>query len=351
MELALTLNRLWQRRIWVMLGIVIAVAVAVYASSALKKATYAAASTQMVVDAPQSALGNLKTSLVPYTARAIVYARLMTSPEALTYIGKAAGIPGNEIYAVGPAEIGAPTAVHTPSVQVDGRLAAPKHKYILRFDQNPDLPTVDIYSEAPTTAQSLALANGAVTGFANYLHQLDASTSVPVAQQVRLRELGGANGGVVAKDSGKKLAVLLGFVVFLIWCLLILYVSRIREQMQATDRPGHEPIDEFDEDMSRLLRARAEVGLSETAVARSGVRENGGHEHDTRESGTRGTRGARESSARESDARESSTRERSPRENAVRENGTHVILPYGIDGDDGDEDIADRPGSAPFRDR
>jgi hypothetical protein len=349
MELALTLNRLWQRRIWVMLGIIVAVAVAVYSAGALKKTTYAAASTQMVVDAPKSALGNLKTSLVPYTARAIVYARLMTSPEALTYIGKAAGIPGNEIYAVGPAEIGAPTAVHTPSVQVDGRLAAPKHKYVLRFDQNPDLPTVDIYSEAPTTAQSLALANGAVSGFAQYLHQLDASTSVPVDQQVRLRELGGANGGVVAKDSGKKLAVLIGFIVLLIWCLGILYISRIREQMRATDRPGHEHVDEFDEDMSRLLRARTEVGLNETVAARGSVRENGAREHGTRENGVRETH-AREHGTRDGSPRENGSRENGSRENGIRENGASVILPYGIDGDE-DEDIADRPGSAPFRDR
>ena len=179
MELALTLNRLWHRRLWVAIGVILAVAAAVYGAHALKKTTYAAASTQMVVDAPKSALGNLKTSLVPYTARAIVFARLMTSPEALTYIGQAAGIPGNEISALGPAEIGAPTAVHTPSVQVDGQLQAPKQKYVLRFDQNPDLPTVDIYSEAPTTAQALALANGAVTGFAQYLHQLDASNGGP----------------------------------------------------------------------------------------------------------------------------------------------------------------------------
>lgn len=331
MELALTLNRLWQRRFWVAIGVVLAVVVAFYASTALKKTSYAAASTQMVVDAPKSALGNLKTSLVPYTARAIVYARLMTSPAALNDIGQAAGIPGNEISAVGPAEIGAPTAIHTPSVQVDGRLQAPKEKYVLRFDQNPDLPTVDIYSEAPTTKQALALANGAVTGFAKYLQDLDAQTDVPVAQQVRLRQLGGADGGVVAKNSGTKIAILLGFVVLILWCLLVLYVSRIRDQIRAPDRSGRDVVDEFDEfdeDMRRLLRARVAAGPSEPAVQS----------------------GARDSGARDSSARENGGRDNGGRENGGHKNGGRAILPYGIEDDD-DEDAADRPGSAPVRDR
>jgi hypothetical protein len=319
MELALALNRLWQRRIWVAVGVILAVVVVKVSSSALKKTTYASASTQMIVDAPTSALGNLKTSLVPYTARAIVFSRLMTSPEALAYIGRAAGIPGNEISAVGPAEIGAPTAVHNPSVQVDGKLQAPKQKYVLRFDQNPDLPTVDIYSEAPTTTQALALANGAVTGFASYLSQIDSETSIPVAQQVRIRELGAAEGGVVAASSGTKLGILLGFIVLIAWCLGILYVSRVREHLRAPNRSGREVVDEFDEDMSRLLRARTAVGA--------------------------GGNGAGGDSPRSD-----SPRSDRARGNGARENGTRVILPHGIDGD-GDEETGDRPGSSATHDR
>lgn len=165
MELALALLRLWERRIWVAIGAVLAVAAGVAGMSAFKSTAYSSASTQMVVDAPKSALGNLQTSLLPFTNRAVVFARLMVSPEALTYIGQDAGIPGNEIAAQGPAEIGAPQAIHNPSTVKNGKLVVPKSKFILRFDQNPQLPTVDIYSQAPTTRQAIALANGAVTGF------------------------------------------------------------------------------------------------------------------------------------------------------------------------------------------
>jgi hypothetical protein len=308
MELALALNRLWHRRIWVALGIVVAVFAGILGTRALKKTSYSAASTQMVVDAPSSALGSLKTSLVPYTARAIVYARLMTSPEALQYIGQAAGIPGNEIAAMGPAEIGGPTAMHTPSVQVDGRLQAPKEKYVLRFDQNPDLPTVDISSEAPTTGQAIALANGAVAGFANYLHALDDRTSVPAHQQVRIRELGSAEGGVVAAGSATKLGALIGVLVLIMWCLGILFVAHVREQLRAPDHARHH-VDEFDEDMSRLLRARSAVAVGGPATEDEHLADSNGN-------------GA---------------------------NGTRVILPHGIDGDD--DEAADRHGRSSAHDR
>lgn len=234
MELALALLRLWERRIWVAVGAVLALAAAVAGMSAFKSTVYSAASTQMVVDAPKSALGNLQTSLLPYTNRAVVFARLMVSPEALTYIGQAAGVPGNEIAAEGPAEIGAPQAIHSPSIVKDGKLVVPKSQFILRFDQNPQLPTVDIYSQAPTTRQAIMLANGAVTGFTRYLDLIDRETDVPDQQRVQIRQLGSAQGGEVNPSSGKMLAVLLGIMLFVVWCFGVLFASRLRANLRAS---------------------------------------------------------------------------------------------------------------------
>ena len=93
MELALALMRLWERRIWLAIGVVIAVAAGFGGMVAFKSTVYSSASTQMVVDSPKSALGNMQTSLIPFTNRAVVFARLMVSPEALDYIGQQAGIP------------------------------------------------------------------------------------------------------------------------------------------------------------------------------------------------------------------------------------------------------------------
>src|ERR1700756_3289631 len=107
-------------RRWVAVGAAVAAVAAVYSVSTSHSTVYASASTQMLVDSPDSALANAGVDMTGYVARANVYARLMTSAAALQYIGKAAGIPGNLIDANGPVESnGSPTATHTP-VEIQG---------------------------------------------------------------------------------------------------------------------------------------------------------------------------------------------------------------------------------------
>jgi hypothetical protein len=187
----------------------------------------------MVVDSPRSALGDAQTDLTPFTTRAIVYARLMTSPEALQYIGKASGVDGSLIAADGPAEIGVPQATHTPSAVVKGKQITPATMYSLRFDQNPALPTVDVYAQAPSTKQAIALANGAVTGFARYLQAIESQGKVPGGSRVQVRQLGGATGGVVDPGTSKKVALLVFIIVMAFWSCLLLYLSRVIEELRA----------------------------------------------------------------------------------------------------------------------
>src|SRR5215471_3935662 len=105
MTLARTLMKLWKLRFWLIPGVVLAI-VAAGASVATSSSTvYATASTQMLVDSPASTLANAQSDMTGYIARAGVFARLMTSDEALSYIGQASGIPGNLIDANGPLEV------------------------------------------------------------------------------------------------------------------------------------------------------------------------------------------------------------------------------------------------------
>lgn len=220
MELAQALLHLWDRKIWVALGLVLAVLAGLGARQALKASVYSAATTQMVVDSPRSALGDINSSLDPFTARAGVYALLMTSPQALNAIGREAGIPGDQIAAEGPPSATTPQVGQTPST--------PQSKFKLQFNQDPSLPTVDIYSQAPTPSEAVALANAAVTGFSNYLQMLEVQGSVPVAQRVKIRQLGDAIGGLVDAGSNTKFAAMATLVVFLAWCGLILFVAKLR---------------------------------------------------------------------------------------------------------------------------
>ena len=232
MTLAKNLLKLWKLRIWVGVGVLLATVAAVASLTMFRSAVYSSASTQMLVDSPQSALANAGTDLTGYLGRAAVFARLMTSAEALHYMGRAAGVPGNLIAATGPVEVnGSPDAAHSPIAVQGSRDVATSTNYKLQFIQNPQLPTIDVYAEAPTTNQAVALANGAVTGFAAYIDHLEGG-AVPVGKRIEIRGLGGATGGVVDPGANKKIAGLIFVAVLALWCGLVLFVNNLLAQLR-----------------------------------------------------------------------------------------------------------------------
>jgi hypothetical protein len=251
--LATILLKLWKLRLWVGVGVVLALVAAAGSVATSHSTVYATASTQMLVDSPASALANAGADVTGYAARANVFARLMTSAEALQYIGQEAGIPGNLITANGPIETdGALPAVHAPTDIQGGKSMPAPVTYKLSFLQNPDLPTVDVYAEAPTTAKAIALANGAVTGFAKFISQLDGN-NVPPAKRIEVRQLGGATGGIVDATASKKVAVLIFVAVLAIWCGIVLFVSRLRAQLRAAKKGGADDLFAVPEELTPAL--------------------------------------------------------------------------------------------------
>jgi hypothetical protein len=232
MELAKTLLKMWSLRFWLAIGAVLAIGAALASMTLMHSKVYASASTQMIVDAPQTALGDAEEDLTPYTARAFVFARLMTTPQSLQYIGQAAGLPGNLIAASGPTELTGPQATHAPTATAGIQLTAPPVHYSLNFLQNPQLPTVDIYSQAPTTKQAIALANGAVRGFAAYIEYLDNQSAVPAGKRIAIRQLGAATGGVVDPGAKKSVALIIFVLVFGLWTVGALRISSLRSHIR-----------------------------------------------------------------------------------------------------------------------
>lgn len=233
MTLATIVLKLWKLRLWLIPGVILGVAAAAGSIATSHTTVYATASTQMLVDSPVSTLADAQSDLTGYVARAAVFARLMTSDEALRYIGRAAGIPGNLIDANGPLEVnGATAASHAPvQIQNGDNLPAPA-TYKLSFNQNPSLPTVDVYAQAPTTAKAIALANGAVTGFRDFISQWNRN-KLPADKRIEVRQLGAATGGLVDSGASKKIAVLIFVAVLALWCGLVLFVSRLRAHLRA----------------------------------------------------------------------------------------------------------------------
>jgi len=242
MEFALVLRELMSRRLLLVLGVVIAAIAAVFSvyrieGSTLKSRSlqYSAANTQVLVDAPSSFLGNLSQSFEPLDTRAAVFANFMASPAVLRVIAEQAGLSGEQIYAAGPVIADEPRVVQEPTalkrnVQITGET----NPFRLNFESQPNLPTINIYSQAPTTSQAVALANAAASGLKLYVTRLEALDKTPRVSRVTIRQLGPANGSVVNGGIKKSLMAIVFVSVFVLWCVLILVASRFREMWRAS---------------------------------------------------------------------------------------------------------------------
>jgi hypothetical protein len=242
MEFVLVLRELFRHRLLLALGLLVAAVAAVFSvyrvdGSSLKARSlqYSGANSQILVDSPKSVLGNLSQDFEPLSIRAAVYANFMASPAVLDVIGRQVGLSGEQIYAAGPVNAQQPRVVQEPTalkrnVQITGET----NPYRLSFSNNPGQPTINVYAQAPTTEQAVALANAAVVGLQRYVAGLQHSSDTPQAAKVTIRQLGPAIGGVVNGGISKALAGLVFVGVFLLWCVLILLGMRFRENWRAS---------------------------------------------------------------------------------------------------------------------
>jgi hypothetical protein len=196
---------------------------------------YSSATTQVFVDSPSSVLGNLTQSVDPLQARATVYANFMASPTVLNLIGAKAGIPGDQIYAAGPIDPLVPRIVQEPTaVQRNVQITGETTPYRLNFNSDPNLPTIGIYAQAPSTVESVRLAEASVQALKQYVAGLQSSENIPPQSRTVIRQLGNANGHVVDGGIGKALACITFLAVALLWCILILVSVRFRRNWRES---------------------------------------------------------------------------------------------------------------------
>jgi hypothetical protein len=278
MELALVLRELISHRRALLVGAAVALLVAIFSVYRIsgfglqaRGLQHSSASTQVFVDTTSSVLGSIGPALEPLQQRAAAYANFMASPTILQLIGQRARIAGSRLYAAGPVDSLVPRVVEEPTavernVEITGEVAP----YRLNFNDDPNLPTVGIYAQAPSTKQAIGLANAAAWALADYVAGVQSANKTPASQRVVIHQLGSAKGGV--SDGGIRLSIaLLAFLAtFFAWCIGVLLLTRMRgtwraaaaleaDRMRRRERGSWDP-----EDLSRPAGAL-------TSVAAAGV--------------------------------------------------------------------------------
>jgi hypothetical protein len=251
MEFAKTLKILWKRRRLVALGALVATIAAIlsiYTVSLFPPAVhnrtnvFATASTQLLVDTPDSAFADLANEMTPLETRASVFARFLATPVALELIAREAKVPLDSIEAQGPYDINLPVINQEPtadkrSSQIIGEGAL----YRLRFENNPVLPIVAIFSQAPTEDGALALADAVPRALRTYVQQIQARQQTPPERRVVIRKLGNATGGTVNAGADVQIAALVFLVVFGGWCMLLIPAQTLARGWRQAGSQGGPP--------------------------------------------------------------------------------------------------------------
>lgn len=245
MTFAIALRELWSRKGLLAAGLVVALLAAIASVSnvslfppKLGKGTleYYSGRTQILVDSADSSIADLGRDFSPMVARANVYSRFLTTPAALRFIGKRAGVPPKEIYAEGPYQLGQARFIQEPTAERAGsQLIGREARYRLRFDSDPELPIVVAYAEAPSAEVATKLAEGASAGLAEYVENIQDTQGIPEQRRVTIRQLGSTTGEPVTAGASGKVGAFVFMVVFGVWCLGILGWRRLREAWHASD--------------------------------------------------------------------------------------------------------------------
>lgn len=257
MELAEIFRILWSRKLLTGLVVILAVGAAVAARLSVSSVPSGAATVQILVDSPDSALANLSTETMPLTTRASVFAQVMTSQAVLEPIAAAAGVPTSEITAQGPYS-GSGQALNTvtPSPARGNQLIAEKTKYKITFVAQANEPVVTASVQGPNADAAARVAASIYPGVQKYVASLQKQSATPAANRVTIRELGPPQAGAV-NSSSRTTFMVAGFLgVLILGLLALLVVEGVRRHTDDEDPFEQELLADFPQ-VSVHPRARA----------------------------------------------------------------------------------------------
>jgi hypothetical protein len=233
MDIAQALRELSRLRLWVVAAACVSVLagaltvfdVSLTPPSATEKAVVtASASTELLVDTARSSLGGGLDPLDPLVQRTAVYAKLMKSGPIVAKLSRAVG--------------GAPVVVET-DVPVQGapadETAGARSSTLVEEERinrltvvaTPTSPVIALYAQAPTPRAAAALANEAAQALPEYLRQIQRDDNVPAGTRVTIEQLNRAVGYPVNSNASYIVAALIAGALFVVLCLLILFVSSV----------------------------------------------------------------------------------------------------------------------------
>jgi hypothetical protein len=248
MELAEIIKILWTRKLATIAIAILAVVAAITVRLAISSVPTGAATVQILVDSPDSALANLSQETVPLTTRASVFAQVMTSEAVLEQIATSAHIPADQITAQGPySGAGQSLDTVTPSPARGNQLLAETTKYKLTFVAQANEPVVTASVQGPSAAAAAVVAASIYPGVQRYVSTLQSQSGTPVSHRVTIRQLGPPQSGSVNSSSRSTFMIAAFLGVLVLGLLALVGIEGLRRRSDESDQFDQDMLPDFDQ--------------------------------------------------------------------------------------------------------
>jgi hypothetical protein len=242
MGIGIRMRRLWKMKAGVLACTLLAAIAAVWSLNKIslsppdltpRSLEMASASTQVVVDTPRSAILDLRQdtySIDGLINRAVLLGNVIASPPVRESIERRADLPRDVLQVTPPLTPKQPRArVPEDTERRTSDILKSNDQYRLTIQANPSAPVLYIYAQAPTAGTAAELANSSVDELRTYLTDLAAFEDTPAKEQIRLVQLGRAEGAVVNEGVKWEVGVLAFILTFAVACATLILLGRVRQ--------------------------------------------------------------------------------------------------------------------------
>ncbi|HEV7883583.1 MAG TPA: hypothetical protein VGO81_08430 [Solirubrobacteraceae bacterium] len=236
MEAVKILRLLWRHRLFVAVGVALALVVGISIAYKVtlglpptfesRQYTVGVASAEVLVDSPSSQVadlggGRVRTDVVALTARARLLANLMAASPLKDEIARSARVDPRTFVASAPSldPSEKPSTLEVPPT-------GPKAN-VLTVYFNETLPIITADAQAPDENVAARISSAAVAELGTYLKSVAVLDKVPDARKLVVDPLGAARFGTVQRGARKLYAVLAFMLVLMLWCGAIVLIARL----------------------------------------------------------------------------------------------------------------------------
>jgi hypothetical protein len=228
---------LWRRRLWVALGAVLSLALALSSlyqvslglpPSLQSQTTHSGFAWQrLLVDTPNSVLADAKArGAQGIASKAVLLGDLAEGDSARRQMAADVGVGVGEVGVIGPGSLTA--AMVTPLATKATEVTRPHRPYLVSINEAPDLPILSVSATAPGPTAAAGLVRAAAGAIGSLSRQ-----ALGTGGEARIEPLGKVQASARVGGPRKAKALAMTAVLLLLWCIGVVLFDGVARRRRA----------------------------------------------------------------------------------------------------------------------